>query len=95
MFFFSVPDTCSKYNTSEKCVENECTWCGGACVTMKTSCPPVMGNGIVDGCEECDDGNLIDGDGCSAEGRKESSAFGVRSNTIISFITAFICGLFY
>jgi cysteine-rich repeat protein len=24
----------------------------------------VCGNGIIDGCEECDDGNAVDSDGC-------------------------------
>lgn len=38
---------------------------------MNTSCPPAMGNGIIDENEECDDGNLIDGDGCSSDGLLE------------------------
>ncbi len=29
-------------------------------------CPPVCGNGIVEAGEQCDDGNLVDGDGCSS-----------------------------
>ena len=28
--------------------------------------PPVCGNGVVEAGEECDDGNLVDGDGCDA-----------------------------
>ena len=41
-------------------------------MSMETSCPPVMGNGLIDGCESCDDGNLIDGDGCSGAGELET-----------------------
>ncbi len=29
-------------------------------------CAPVCGNGIIEGGEECDDGDTVDGDGCSA-----------------------------
>jgi len=31
----------------------------------------LCGNGVVDGLEECDDGNVSDGDGCSAVCRQE------------------------
>ena len=34
--------------------------CGGACT------PPACGNGTVEPPEQCDDGNRVDGDGCSA-----------------------------
>lgn len=39
------------------------------CTRIADVPPPVVvacGNGIVDPLEECDDGNLLDGDGCSA-----------------------------
>lgn len=55
-------------------------------MSMETSCPPVMGNGIVDGCEECDDGNLVDGDGCNSDGRLENSA--MRNNAILAIAAA-------
>ena len=38
-------------------------------IVINTNCEepgPVCGNGILEGAEECDDGNNIDGDGCSA-----------------------------
>ena len=38
-------------------------------VTQATS--PVCGNGILEPGEECDDGNLISGDGCSSDCKKE------------------------
>lgn len=34
---------------------------------------PYCGDGIINGCEECDDGNNIDGDGCSANCQEEES----------------------
>ncbi|MFH1444204.1 MAG: DUF4215 domain-containing protein [Candidatus Peregrinibacteria bacterium] len=33
--------------------------------------PPVRGNGRLEGQEECDDGNTVDGDGCGAYGNRE------------------------
>ncbi|HEY2385613.1 MAG TPA: PQQ-dependent sugar dehydrogenase [Candidatus Binatia bacterium] len=41
------------------------------------SCTPVVatcGNGVVEGAEGCDDGNTLDGDGCSASCRLETTA---------------------
>jgi cysteine-rich repeat protein len=35
---------------------------------------PLCGNGVVEGSEECDDGNVIGGDGCSATCQLESAA---------------------
>lgn len=40
---------------------------------------PVCGNGIVEGCEQCDDGNTINGDGCSATCQIEPPAATVGS----------------
>ena len=39
---------------------------GGGC-TCSITTPPVCGDGILQGAEECDDGNTSDGDGCSAD----------------------------
>jgi cysteine-rich repeat protein len=33
---------------------------------VASSVTPLCGNGVIDGTEECDDGNTVDGDGCSA-----------------------------
>lgn len=41
--------------------------CPPGCNTnIDTECPPVCGNGILEPLEICDDGNMIDGDGCSS-----------------------------
>lgn len=37
----------------------------------KTLVPIACGNGIIEGTEECDDGNTTNGDGCSAQCKKE------------------------
>ncbi|MFC1482450.1 DUF4215 domain-containing protein [Myxococcota bacterium] len=39
----------------------------GACNPLNDSdCPPMCGNGLLEGSEACDDGNLADWDGCTA-----------------------------
>jgi fibro-slime domain-containing protein len=41
--------------------------------TIKTNCiPMVCGNSAIEGNEDCDDGNTVSGDGCSATCRQES-----------------------
>jgi cysteine-rich repeat protein len=39
--------------------------------------PPgaLHGNGIIEPGEQCDDGNLLDGDGCSATGQVEQQCY--------------------
>lgn len=37
----------------------------GANANDDTDCAPVCGNGVVEGSEQCDDGNMIDNDACS------------------------------
>ncbi|MCA9528428.1 MAG: hypothetical protein KC549_19220 [Myxococcales bacterium] len=39
--------------------------------------PPACGNGQVDDGEQCDDGNQVDGDGCSAECQREGGGGGL------------------
>jgi cysteine-rich repeat protein len=43
------------------------------CRPYGTAPLPVCSNGLVEGCEECDDGNLLAGDGCSPACRVESA----------------------
>ena len=33
---------------------------------VHVACGQLCGNGVIDGVEECDDGNRVDGDGCSS-----------------------------
>jgi len=40
--------------------------CADSDCASDPTCAPVCGNGLVEGGEECDDGNTIDGDGCTA-----------------------------
>jgi fibro-slime domain-containing protein len=39
----------------------------GNFVKTTTSCTPICGDGIEVGAEQCDDGNTVDGDGCSSD----------------------------
>ena len=43
-----------------------CTSCGLGFQLVGASCVPSCGNGVLDPGEMCDDGNLVDGDGCAA-----------------------------
>ncbi len=45
---------------------DSCTSCGPGYELVGASCVPTCGNGLPDLGEECDDGNLMDGDGCSS-----------------------------
>jgi cysteine-rich repeat protein len=59
--------TCRGHGTCD--INGSCAWnafCEGA-----LSVPDTMGNGRRLGTEECDDGNLLDGDGCSRSGKVE------------------------
>lgn len=42
----------------------------------KTLAPVLCGNGVLNGAEECDDGNVTNGDGCSAQCTKEGPTCG-------------------
>jgi cysteine-rich repeat protein len=39
--------------------------CHGGSTSSITKCIPITGDGILVSIEECDDGNLVSGDGCS------------------------------
>ncbi len=38
-------------------------------ISSSQTCTPVPGDGLTRGTEQCDDGNLINGDGCSTNGQ--------------------------
>ena len=78
------PWVCSK-STDVTCASNsDCDGPGNKCKSGLQTCdgagpppppppaPPVCGNGQVEDGEECDDGNVVDGDGCSATCTDES-----------------------
>ena len=56
--------TCSEL-TMDNCISKGCTW--GIPPT-----PAIMGNGVIESPEECDDDNTQNGDGCSSTGQIES-----------------------
>ena len=75
------PWVCSK-STEVTCASNsDCSGGGNKCKKDIQTCDgtgppppePVCGNGQVEDGEECDDGNTLDGDGCSATCTDESS----------------------
>ncbi len=45
---------------------------GNVCYARRCIATPVIGNGILEPGEVCDDGNLVDGDGCSSRARLEN-----------------------
>ena len=49
--------------------------------------PPFCGNELVDGIDACDDGNHVDGDGCSADCLSNETC----GNSIVDFITGEEC----
>jgi len=66
---------CSNISLCQNCYPNisnpstvSCTQCSNGYVpnALKTSCDPICGDGILLGTEGCDDGNVLNGDGCSS-----------------------------
>jgi cysteine-rich repeat protein len=47
----------------------------GANANTDNDCMPVCGNHVVEGTEECDDGNTTSGDGCSSTCKREPTAY--------------------
>ena len=63
----------------------------GSCgIGGQTAEPPVCGNGVLQLPEQCDDGNLLDGDGCSAICKIEASC--VQNDTYITSQTPITFG---
>jgi cysteine-rich repeat protein len=59
-----MPEYCQRFRTSDSCTDENCTWCGQYCTTSDADCPEICGNKVLQGCEECDDGNVLELDGC-------------------------------
>ena len=57
---------CVACNVASDCAD------GQACINRKCVAAPVCGNGIRELRESCDDGNLVNGDGCSQNCRREN-----------------------
>jgi len=68
-------------NSIQQTVKSVCDFgcSGGSCVYQESG-EFDCGNGIVEFSEECDDGNLVNEDGCSEFCRKEEYKVGSRSN---------------
>src|SRR5205085_946778 len=62
--------------------------CGMACnvaackKSLEDATTPFCGNGRLDQGEQCDDGNCVSGDGCSAQCTNEPGAAGTLAETI-------------
>ncbi len=52
---------------------------------------PVCGNGVVEGSEQCDDGNTVDGDGCSATCTTEAGGGGASATNGASLYSSKSC----
>lgn len=61
----NVNEQCDNGNSSASTSSNSSN---DGCTNCQINC----GNGVVDTGEECDDGNTVDGDGCSAACLKEN-----------------------
>jgi cysteine-rich repeat protein len=57
----AVDSYCCTTAWDDICVGEVASICGETC-----GAPEVCGNGVLEPSEECDDGNLVDGDGCSS-----------------------------
>ena len=58
----------------ENAPDDETTTCVENCDTAKAQVAPVCGDGARDASEQCDDGNAVNGDGCSSSCRIEPKA---------------------
>ena len=61
---FPEPVACLRCDEGQSCIVDRD--CGDRLVCTDAICTPSCGDGEVQAEEECDDGNLIDGDGCSS-----------------------------
>ena len=63
------PVSCSRCTHGDSCEADDD--CGGDLDCVESVCATTCGNGLVQDGEECDDGNLDDGDGCTSTCRDE------------------------
>jgi len=66
---FLNPGTCGDGSVNapgEQCDLSDDSACPGNCINASCTCP-VCGNGVPEPGEQCDDGNLIDGDACESD----------------------------
>jgi cysteine-rich repeat protein len=59
-------------------INNDMCCPAGANANDDNDCKPVCGNGVVEAGEQCDDGNTVNGDGCSSTCQKEIVATAFR-----------------
>ena len=59
---FGCQFTCEP--TCTDCLNGICSQCDLGFVLISNNCPPICGDSLLRGDEECDDGNLIPYDGC-------------------------------
>jgi len=76
--YVSVGEACDPAGTTAVCNAGlRCDVASSTCVA------PVCGDGIVEGDEPCDDGNNLDGDGCSASCTLEPIAIAAPGNEVL------------
>ena len=64
--FSGLVDQVEIYDRSLTSLEVSDLYNGGNGLDCSSVTSPVCGNGIIESGEQCDDGNLVDGDGCSS-----------------------------
>jgi cysteine-rich repeat protein len=62
---FSMPTASPPEAAESSCDDGADNDCDGAVDTEDADCSPVCGNGVLEPGEECDDGNVVNFDGCS------------------------------
>lgn len=74
----NIIQTPNSYGFNEVCDDGENNGAysiTGYCNLECTEIGPHLGDGIINGPEICDDGNTLDGDGCSSQGQLETEAY--------------------
>lgn len=90
------PQGTSCTDDGNSCTQDICDGVGKSCT--HPSGPPACGNGCVEAGEECDDGNLINGDGCESNCTRTPvlvltvTKAGTGSGTVTSDLPGINCG---